>query len=161
MLRNKRLSYALPTLITILTVATTLVSCNRNTVFYHYEHTPITGWEKNDTLIFDVPSTSASGRYEEEVGLRINGSYPFMSLTLIIDQTVLPDNITRSDTLNCRLTTPGGNKKGHGVSCYQYSFPLKDINLKQGDSLHICIRHNMKREILPGISDIGMKISCR
>ena len=31
--------------------------------------------------------------------------------------------------------------------------------MHQGDSIHVAIRHDMKREILPGVSDIGIKIS--
>ena len=37
-----------------------------------------------------------------------------------------------------------------GLSIYQ---------MHQGDSIHVAIRHDMKREILPGVSDIGIKIS--
>ena len=30
--------------------------------------------------------------------------------------------------------------------------------MNQGDSIHITVRHDMKREILPGVSDIGVKV---
>ena len=49
--------------------------------------------------------------------------------------------------------------KGHGISTYQYNFHLTTLTLNEGDSLHIAVRHNMKREILPGISDIGIRLS--
>ena len=45
------------------------------------------------------------------------------------------------------------------MSYYQYQVPVNDITLQQGDSLHICVRHDMKREILPGISDVGIKMT--
>ena len=47
----------------MITVATTMVSCNRNTVYDHYEHTPLTGWEKNDTLIFQMPAFAEGGEF--------------------------------------------------------------------------------------------------
>ena len=82
-----------------------------------------------------------------------------MGLTLIVDQTVLPIDTTYRDTINCQLVSPTGNVKGSGISNYQYRFNLTDIRLNEGDSLHIRIRHDMKREILPGITDIGVKIT--
>ena len=68
----------------LLTVVATLlsVSCNRKTVYDHYEHTPLTGWEKNDTLIYRMPVFQKSGTYSEELGLRISDTYPFTGQTL-------------------------------------------------------------------------------
>ena len=94
----------------------------------------------------------------EEVGLRINESYPFRSLCLIVEQTKWPAGTHRSDTLNCTLIDPDGTVMGQGISHYQYNFHLTDQQLQAGDSLHISIRHNMKREILPGIADIGVML---
>jgi gliding motility-associated lipoprotein GldH len=52
-----------------------------------------------------------------------------------------------------------GLTRGQGVSIYQFAFPIADIDLQEGDSVQFRIRHDMKREILPGIADIGIKIS--
>jgi gliding motility-associated lipoprotein GldH len=136
-----------------------LTACKRQTVYNHYEHTPLSGWEKNDTLTFDVPAMTHDGRYVEEVGLRINGEYPFTRLCLIVEQTVHPSKETKSDTLYCRLIDQQGIAKGRGVSHYQYIFHLTTLELKKDDRLHIDIRHDMKREILPGISDIGIRLT--
>jgi gliding motility-associated lipoprotein GldH len=40
-----------------------LVSCTGNKVYDHYEQTPTTGWEKNDTLTFGVPPLAVDGLY--------------------------------------------------------------------------------------------------
>lgn len=140
----------------LLMVALAVVSCNRKAVYSHYRHTPINGWEKNDTLTFDVRPLTEDAALREEVGLRINDAYPFMGLCLIVEQTVFPSCSRRTDTLNCSLIDPSGNVKGRGISYYQYNFHLTSQQLYAGDSLHICVRHNMKREILPGIADIGI-----
>ena len=142
----------------LFTVATTWMSCNRKTVYDQYGHTPIAGWEKSDTLQFSVKPMEAAGTYAEELGLRINGAYPFKGLTLIIEQHIYPAETVVRDTLNCALTDDNGNATGKGISYYQYNIPMKDLQLKQGDSLQVFIRHNMKREILPGISDVGLKM---
>ena len=141
----------------IFTVAIGFTSCDRKTIYYHYEHAPVSGWEKNDVLSFYVSPVS-EGTYREELGLRIDKSYPFMGLCLVIKQTILPSGYVHSDTLNCKLIDEDGNNKGPGLSYYQYNFHVNTLHLQEGDSLHITVKHNMKREIMPGISDIGIRL---
>ncbi|HEY9551152.1 MAG TPA: gliding motility lipoprotein GldH [Prevotella sp.] len=136
-----------------------LSSCNDHKVYDQYNHTPIAGWEKNDTLLFDIPPLTRDGQFGTELGLRINGAYPFMSLALIVEQTIYPEKRIQIDTINCKLIDKNGIPKGQGVNYYQYNFPITQLQLKQGDSIHVTIRHDMQREILPGISDIGFMLS--
>ena len=49
-------------------------SCQEHIVYNHYESTAIRGWERNDTLSFDIEPMEEAGYYEEVVGLRINGN---------------------------------------------------------------------------------------
>ena len=65
-----------------------LCSCNSDVVYDKYNHTQLTGWEKNDTLAFDVPPMKESGRYRLELGLRTSTSFPFTGLSLVVDRTV-------------------------------------------------------------------------
>jgi gliding motility-associated lipoprotein GldH len=143
-------------LIALLAVALTLVGCNRKTIWSHYEHTPLEGWEKNDTLSFSIPYIAQTGIYKERVGLRIGSTYPFMGLTLIAEQQVFPLGAIHSDTLSFHLVEHDGTVLGYGIGYYQYSIPLRTLQLNKGDSLQINIRHYMRREILPGVSDVGI-----
>lgn len=140
-----------------------LASCFQRTVYDEYAHTPIAGWEKNDTLSFDIPPILTTGYYQESLGLRITGAYPFTGLTLIVDQTIYPankqeDRIEKADTVLCQFIGKDGSSSRQGISYYQYNFPINMYKMNQGDSIHITIRHDMKREILPGVSDIGVKV---
>jgi gliding motility-associated lipoprotein GldH len=145
----------------MLTVACGLTSCDRLPIYSHYEPTPITGWEKNDTICFGIPPVKEAGYYKEELGLRINEDYPFLGLCLIVQQTVLPSGYCHYDTLNCHLIDKKGTIRGTGINHYQYTFHVNTIRLAEGDSLHILVKHNMKREIMPGITDVGMQIEKR
>lgn len=133
-----------------------VASCETNVVYDTYRHVSLSGWERNDTLVFDFGPVETSGNYHEAIGLRIDNSYPFKDLTLIVEQTVLPKKVIRYDTLRCSLTDSRGTPSGDGISCYQYNFILSDLNLERGDSVHVRLRHCMRREILPGISDLGL-----
>lgn len=146
----------------ILTVVLVVTGCDRKTIYHHYVHTPKVGWEKNDILSFDVPPVSHSAVLHEEIGLRISQAYPFLGLSLIVQQEVIAAdgstnrNIVRTDTLKCSLYDEDGNPKGKGIDYYQYSFHLTDLSVNEKDSLHITVRHNMRREILQGIVDVGI-----
>lgn len=167
-----------------------LSSCTGNKVYDHYEHTPIAGWDKVDELTYNIPALKDSGRYATNLGLRINSTFPFQSLTLIVEQAVYPTSIQNSklkiqdnnggrinpfakvpkakrivgkpqiyvDTLNCLLFDTKGTVKGQGISYYQYHFRVSELDLHEGDSIHVTIRHDMKREIMPGIADVGISL---
>lgn len=138
-----------------------LWGCKNKVVYHQYKSTPIAGWERNDTLSYSIPPLSKSGLYNICVGLRVNGAYPFTKLTLVVEKTVLPYRRTYTDTVLCSLRDSHGNVLGKGISYYQYEFNASTLRLQKGDSLHLTIKHGMKREILPGVSDIGVKLSTR
>ena len=71
---------------------------------------------------------------------------------------LLPGKMNRPATPMYNINQHGENK-GQGISYYQYNFPINIYKINRGDSIHIAIRHDMKREILPGVSDIGVKIT--
>lgn len=110
-------------------------------------------------MVYHVRSMRENGNFKEDIGLRLNGTYPFLGLCIIVEQTILPSNVVTRDTLNCSFTHPDNKYTSNGISYRQYKYHLKDMQLSKGDSLDIKIRHNMMREVLPGIADIGVKIS--
>ena len=63
-----------------------------------------------------------------------------------------------SDTITCSLFDADGSIKGKGVSLFQYNSHIKDLSIEKGDSIEVRVRHNMKREILHGITDIGVRV---
>ncbi len=143
-------------------------ACTGNKVYDSYKQTSLAGWEKNDTVTFGVPPMEQEGMYRAELGLRINGTYPFMGVTLIVEQNVVhtpdyckthrqPCIIVIADTLTCNLVDQQGYAQGQGLSYYQYDFPVSEVELHEGDSIYVKVWHDMKREILPGISDIGIR----
>lgn len=138
--------------------AAVMAGCTGNLVYKKYEHAPVSGWEKNDAITFRVPKAKAEGDHQAMLMLRTNDSYPFMNLTLIVEQKVSPTGTTYTDTLKCTLTDDQGNNKGQGLSYHHFTFPIRALPLADGDSLTVRVRHNMKREILPGISDVGYSL---
>lgn len=135
-----------------------LAACNRRLVYDKYQSTPVAGWEKNDTLSFGISPVDSAASYEARLGLRVTDAYPFTALTLIVEQHVFPSDEVRVDTVQCQLADARGNAVGKGVSYHQYQFHVATVQLQHGDSIHVRVRHDMKREILPGVSDVGMSL---
>jgi gliding motility-associated lipoprotein GldH len=150
-MRNKQL-------LTILTVAVAALfaGCDSKTVYSHYEHTPQEGWEKIDTLFFEVPPVKEAGIYQEEIGIRTDISFPFQSLALNVAQDVLPQGEHYQTTKNCVLYDETGKERGSGISRFQTVVYLTDVKLNEGESMRISITHNMRRELMSGVSDIGI-----
>ena len=149
--------YTLLYIMTIV-VASVLTACDNQTVYYHYEHTLTDGWDRTDTLHYQIASLPASGDYKAEVGVRINRSYRFQNVGVIVDITSARTRQTWSDTVNCIVRDTDGDVEGQGFSQYTVLFPLKQLHLQQGDTLNVSIHHHMRREVLQGITDVGIKI---
>lgn len=64
----------------------------------------------------------------------------------------------RTDTLRVVFMTTEGDALGQGMSIVGYSVPLASVSLPQGARGHFRVRHVMRREVLPGIADVGIAI---
>lgn len=134
------------------------VACQHRTVYDQFQHTQLAGWDKAEQLHFAVPRQSEAGKFVLELQLRTNLTYPFQQLSLVVEQKVWPEKRTVVDTLHCTLADKKGKRTGNGVGLLQHSFHVREIKLQKGDSIQVTVSHNMQREILPGISDVGVKL---
>lgn len=154
---SKRMSLLRNSIYTIMAVALTLTSCNRQIIYSHYEPIDTDGWGRHDTICFMIPYAE-EGQYAETLGLRAIGTYPYRNLTLIVNQKKSTQEPNRVDTINCEIVGEKGILKGSGTSIHQIDIPLTTVHLQAGDTLNVSICHHMSREMLPGITDIGFTL---
>lgn len=134
-------------------------ACNGDMTYSKYTDISIAGWERSDSVIFNIPPLKQTGIYAPTLGVRIDNSFPFKSVAIIVEQTVYPQKTIFRDTINCKLYDDKGRLLGNGVSNHLYIYNVEPRHYQQGDSIHIFIRHDMKREILPGITSVGIEFS--
>ena len=134
--------------------------CRQRPAAYKYLPAPVEGWEQGDTLRYHIDSLNESGIYQLKLGLRVSASrpYPFQSIWLAIRQNWYNPDTTFTDTVECRLTDNKGDVSGRGVSLYTLTRPVKLMKLHKGTSADIGIIHIMRREMLPGVADIGIRL---
>ncbi|MBQ8988101.1 MAG: gliding motility lipoprotein GldH [Prevotella sp.] len=143
----------------ILAASILFCACGRQKEYSNFQHVSTTGWDKTDTLFFDIPPIKKDGTYREELELRIDNNFPFQSLTLEVIQTILPSDRQTNYELHCPLIDQKGNMRGAGISFFQYTFPIDNMLLSTGDSIHISVTHKMKREIMSGVADVGISLT--
>lgn len=163
---NRHLSLYLKTL-PIALAALFSVSCGDNPVYSRYESIDVSGWKRPDTLNFHVKPVRESGNYACLLGLRINDYYPFTQLGLILGCEIITEEGSDPDRkgdhpakrkITMTLFDSDGIPLGNGTNHYQYTFPLSEISLSEGDSLRLWIVHNMVQDSIPGITDIGIML---
>lgn len=142
---------------TMMAVALILTSCSRQIVFSHYESIDTEGWNRNDCKDFRV-TVREKDTYTEMIGLRTTMYYPYANLSVIVSQQTQRSGIQHTDTLHIRLMDEEGNKVGQGTNYQQMEIPVRTIELEAEDTLLVSIRHYMKREVLPGITDVGVSL---
>ena len=145
----------------ILTVALTLVGCNRKVVFSQYQSVNPQGWQQADSLCFCITSLETAGTYETELGLRSYSSYPYTSVALIVHQQTTLSNISITDTIDIDIVDSEGKKQGKGFSVKTFSHVLRPLSLVEGDTVCVSIHHFMRHDPLPGIADVGYTLTLR
>lgn len=143
-------------------LAALAAGCSRDAAAYQYGSVSVDGWEPGDTVVLRVPPLEQGGAYAMHLGLRTSNtvSYPFRELWLAVKQEWASGQ-TIIDTLQCTLATPAGDASGKGVSLNQYEFALPVRQLAKGDSARICINHIMRQDLLPGITDVGIRLEAK
>lgn len=137
-----------------------LIGCQRQLGAFAYRSTSVDGWEPGDTLHFHIDTLRQSGNYLLTLGIRTSAStpYPFQSIWLVVQQRWYNPDTLRTDTVECRLTDEKGDIAGHGVSLYQHTRPFLTQHLPAGASADFRIIHIMRREMLPGVAGVGIKL---
>ena len=136
-----------------------LSSCNTaDTAYHHYEHISDDGWENRDTLVFTVDTIRLYGDYTSYVCLRTHPDFPYRYLSLIVEQTDLRKGVRQKKEVRVEIVNEDGAQEGTGLTFRTYEVPLFKQWLGPGDSVRIAVKHNMTREQMPGIMNVGVKL---
>lgn len=137
-------------------VLLTAAGCNRPEVYMHYESTPVGGWERKDTLRFDIPPLTAADDYITTLHVRTTTSTPYPFTKLYVEVAQGWTDSCFVDTVEC--TFADQEFDATGISVRQYTFPVRVLPRAAGDSAHITLRHVMRQTSVSGISDVGLSL---
>lgn len=143
----------------LLFIASFYTACDEQTVYHSFQSLPTEGWQRNDTLFFNVSVVDSATLYNVSVEVRNRNNYPYQNLPLLIyyDSPEVP-NIKR-DTLELRLADNAGIWLGDGWGgLYQSTLPAGFIRIGKAGEYRFKIIHLLPDEVLPGINDVGIKL---
>ncbi|KAA6345414.1 hypothetical protein EZS27_007020 [termite gut metagenome] len=137
------------------------VACTDNVVYHSYRHISKKGWNRGDTLIFDIQiSDSTPTHYYLYAQVRNRTDYPYQNLLLSISHNLQDSSVVVTDTVRCLLANAVGQWTGKGWgSLFQATFDIGEYTSVDPAGMRIVkVIHCMEDEIVTGINDIGIQI---
>lgn len=130
-----------------------LSSCTDDTMFFSYHPVDNERWEKSDDLKFKIIASHYSGECESFVVLRSNEKYPFKNLSVNVETTIKDSTFTKRVDFDINSGIASGFRHN------DYVMPVNKFMTDENDTIYVRIAHNMKHNVLHGITDVGIKIT--
>jgi gliding motility-associated lipoprotein GldH len=136
-----------------------ILSCNNNIVYTDSAALPGKRWELMNILSFRVPVNDTLSNNNVTFTIRSGSSYPYRNIYLFV-KTVSPDGSTITDTLEYYLADEKGKWYGKGFGdIHELNLPYRsNVFFPRRGIYQFNIQHGMRKEILDGIYDIGLRI---
>lgn len=154
---QRRSRHKFLTTVLLLTVAIAFVCCNRKAIYSHYETIATNGWNRADTIRFDIKPSEESVSASGTINIRINDDYPFTTLTLAVSEQILPDGVCFQDTIQFSLIDDKGRSLGQGINLHNFQQPLHAYKFTDDQHLIVKVHHLMDQQ-LPGIINVGVSL---
>lgn len=141
-----------------------LVGCSDQVVFQASTSMPSWGWDRSDTLVYELDITDTVNTHDLFIDIRHTGDYPFSDMYLFVDLKGPGDRHLR-DTVECLLADPTGRWYGKGTG---FIFAQRTIDAKvlyklgnrfpASGRYTIRLEQAMRTEVLPGVLDVGVSV---
>jgi gliding motility-associated lipoprotein GldH len=136
-----------------------LAACNnRGTLLHSYKPLPAEGWERRDTVRFLLPEAEADIDGTLFIGLRTTAGIGIRNIVLAIEQCLDAPHAYRCDTVSYPLTDAEGYALTKGVNHYQYETQQLPLHMQKGQSGSVRIHHLMTNEVIPNITEVGIRL---
>lgn len=139
-----------------------IAACNNSgTLLHSYKPLSAEGWDRRDTICFDLPKAEADIDGTLFIGLRTRANIGIQDIVLAVEQRNDSTGFYRKDTLRYPLTDAEGFALTGGVNLHQYETQHLPFRMKKGQSCSVRIHHLMRSEVVNGITEVGIRINGR
>ena len=136
-----------------------MLACSADTQFHTYKPLPAEGWERCDTVCFNIPKAEENIDGSLFIGLRTAANVDIQDIVLAVEQCNDSTGVLRRDTIRYPLADAEGNALAGGVNCHQYENMQLPFHVQKGESRTVRIYHLMTCDLVPGIMDVGIRVS--
>jgi gliding motility-associated lipoprotein GldH len=147
--------------ILLLVVTVLPVACTDDVVYHSYRYISKKGWNREDTLTFDIQvPDSTPTQYCLYAQVRNRTDYPYQSLLLSVSHNLQDSSVVVTDTVRCILANALGRWTGEGWgSLFQATSKIGEYtSVNPAGMRTVKLIHWMEDETLTGINDIGIQI---
>ena len=140
-------------------IASLLVSCSGNDIYFQYHEVAAEGWNMDSTFIYDVNVADSSASYNVYINVRNRGEYPHQNLWLFVKK-ISQDSVVVTDTINFYLADQRGKWLGSGIGSV-FEMPVlyqQGVRYPTAGKYRYELSQGMRDSILIGINDVGLRI---
>jgi gliding motility-associated lipoprotein GldH len=137
-----------------------LATACKNDVFQNETvHLKNSEWKSTDTLFYTFDSKDTLAAYDFYFEIRNTTDYDMQNLYLFITAYYPGDTYSR-DTAECILAAPDGQWYGKGMGKHRDNRFLfrKGVRFRKPGNYVIAVNQAMRKDMLKGISDVGILI---
>lgn len=148
--------YFILTLVALLLLAS---ACDSSVVFEEHQPIPAEGWHYKNLVVFEALVNDTTNLHNLYIDVRNTTDYGFNNFFVFLDIEFPDGNILR-DTIECALADRTGKWTGRGfgkIRSNRFLFRT-DVWFPLEGTYVFRIEQAMRREVLEGISDIGLRI---
>lgn len=144
----------------LLMVAVALCACTPGTPYHRFLPLSQEGWDRADTVAFDLPVIADARECKLQVELRATRLFPYTDLWIGVEQRDSDQVLLCYDTLHIDMADSTGRLDGHGLTLLEYaSAPLSLASMPKGECRQVRLFHLMSRETVAGLLDVGLCVS--
>jgi len=150
-------------LLSFLFLGLLLVSCDRDRIFDDYKSIEDYSWNVNKPVRFEVEIQDSSVFCNLFLKVRNNQNYENKNLWLFVRGIDTEGEVEINTKIDCSLADGEGRWLGKGLGgIFDSSHALKEnFRFKHTGVYKFEIIHGMRKKIMPGIRDIGLRVEKR
>ena len=116
-------------------------------------------WHKDSLLVFNVPVEDTLQNHNLYINVRNNVDYGFSNLWLFVE-VAQPGGMAVRDTFEMVLADPSGKWLGEGFGGLKTREAIyrRNVFFPASGEYKFTIQQGMRKEVLEGISDVGLRI---
>lgn len=144
----------------LLVALTATSSCSKGPepVLYEYRSVSEEGWQKTDTVSFVLPELGVDGPYTAHVSVRTQASFSYRSIWLGVRWRLHHPDTLFLDTVECVIQEQDKRSEPSGIHLRLTEVGLPGKRLQAGQEGEVDVYHLMRREFLPDVCQVGIRI---
>ena len=142
--------------VSILTVAVSVLmaACDGRTVYSEYRDIPLSGWDKDSALVYELSITDSLTAYDLVLSVRHAQTYPYQNIWFFVENGLTG----QTDTLEYYLADQRGRWLGNGFG-ERHEMPCligSGVRFPRAGTYVFKVQQGMREDRLQGVTEVGL-----